>query len=142
MWDRAYFGAKVFIGDQLCAEITTKTESEPYAATKDSVTNRMYGNGYQIFCDTPLTGSSVRIESTRAAKDTDLYQSGLAVCDVKVFDSSREPLFWNSAKNMDERFLSTKSSTPEHENWDLPLAEHEIGINNPHKFVEAEYILE
>lgn len=122
MWDRAYFGTKVYIGDQLCAEITTKTETEPYRQTKDSVTQRMYGNGYQVFCDAPVTGSFVRIESTRAPLDTDLYKSGLAVCDVKVFDSSREPLFWNDDEDMNHRFERNKLTRPEHEHWDVPLA--------------------
>jgi len=80
---------------------------------------RKYGNGYRVICKTPLNGSKVRISSDKAWKDTDMYEAGMAICDVKVFTTDREPLFEN--KNADlNAFYKGKA---QHMNWDLPLAQ-------------------
>ena len=81
--------------------------------------SRKYGNGYRVICDTPLTGSSVRIEQDRTPKDTDIYQAGLAICDVKVHTTAAEPVFQNKYADLFAEYAGLK----EHKNWDLPLAE-------------------
>ena len=86
-------GTKVYIGDKLCGEITQKTMTDGYQGTNDSTTYRNYGNGYQVICNEPVTGGSVRIESDNPSKDTDQYTAGMAVCDVKVYSNKREPVF-------------------------------------------------
>lgn len=137
LWDRYYFGAKVYVDDQLCAEITTKTMTEQMDGTQGYGSSRKYGNAYRVICDTPLTGSSIRIEQNRASKDTDIYQAGLAICDVKVHTTAAEPVFQNKFADL----IAEYEGVDEHDDWDLPLAEVGQGIAKPHLFEESNYML-
>lgn len=61
MWDRAFFGVEVFIGDTLCGKINTDTMNEPFQGTNGFGSNRKEGNGYRVICPTPIMGSSVTV---------------------------------------------------------------------------------
>lgn len=142
LMDRAYFGTEIYIGDQLCATIDTTTWTEPFKVTQTKATKRSYGNGYQVYCDAPVTGSSVKIVSTRAPKETDQYPSGLAICDVKVHTTAREPTFWNNSKDLDAYFEGWWHARPLHVNFDKPFAQTEAGKKYPSKFDQCDYVLQ
>lgn len=94
--DRAYFGVKVFIGDELCNEIHFRTPTSYFDGTEGFLTAsgkksyRKEGSTFYVHCDSPITGSSVRIETDRRPLATDLYKSGLALCDIRVILNTRE----------------------------------------------------
>lgn len=116
IWDRAMFGVQVFIDDQLCGEITPYSFSEPYKSFKKI----KEGNGYHVTCAKPITGSSVRIETKRAPKETDLYKSGLTLCDIRVFTTEREPIY-NGFFKVGNDGTRDFEKYPIRADWDLPL---------------------
>ena len=142
LYDRGLFGMEVYIGDQYCGEITSETWTEPWEVTMTKATTRKYGNGYQIYCDEPVRGSSVKLVSTRASKETDHYQSGLAICDVRVHTSDMEPTFANNSKDIDAWFMTHKPSWPLHTDLDVPFGQTEAGKKNPSEFHKCEYVLQ
>lgn len=56
IWDRALFGTKVFIGDQLCDDINGETLNEPFLSM-----GREEGNGYRVICKEPIMGDTIKI---------------------------------------------------------------------------------
>jgi len=97
------FGVQVYIDDQLCGTIDPLTLSEPYRTFMPRE-----GNGYRVFCEEALTGSSVKIVTTRAPLATDLYESGLTLCDIRVFNTDREDIYGGHFGNMNQKTRNTK----------------------------------
>lgn len=51
MWDRAFYGTQIFIGDQLCGTVDGKTVTEPFEGTAGFGTWRPEGNNFRVICE-------------------------------------------------------------------------------------------
>lgn len=65
--------------------------------------------------------------SDREPLSTDLYTAGLALCDVRVWNTDREPTF----ENKDESLAHGYEGSRIRWDWDLPLEQTALGKSDP-----------
>jgi len=73
--------------------------TEPFPGTNGHGSSRKTGNGFRVICSKPVKGTRVKVVTDREPLDTDVYKSGLAICDINVYNTNREPVFLNNRED-------------------------------------------
>lgn len=117
------YGVTVHIDDKLCGVVDKNTPMEPFQGTNGYGSSRKEGNGFRVICDDPIVGSSVTVSTKRIPKETDIYQAGLTLCDIRVWNTEREPTFENAEESLEVAYENTKMRW----DWNKPLSETKLG---------------